>query len=861
MAPKKRTTTTAPEPAAKKAKAEESKAKAAKKDEPKKEEPKKEEPKKEEPKKEEPKEAKDVEMTAAEDKTEKEKDAPKDSRQTIKDAVIFDTAETTLNVVPTTGGKVLMTLSDGGMQFLIAGARANVGLKAGRHLFEFKVVEALTHVEGGTYGRARVPLPRQLVRIGLSPAGSPLILDGEEGACFDSEGFYLADGKRNSVSARFGRDQVIGLLVNLDPKSPNANTMSLFRNGERITQPQPIPEKLQGKPLFPHVSFRNVSLQVHFGPRSLTTMPFTCNMLGAAATADSKVNKPTLPKDGKYDVIMPVAFPDEGTFEWLDEFLKTNPQYVELSDRKIQEWATQSGIWKPRNQGWRNSNDKPEFNYGINFVDDFSIHRLINSIASVVPRHFVVMEVKQNLVAADRANILKRFSLPHFKKIAHVVMGEPKPEWKDKVQKSLLEDKQQKAEREWKAKQLEKERKKAVAERQKQLMEEKLKREAEAKKKIAEAKKAAEKEGEGKKEGEEEKKEGEEKKEDKKKDDEKEDDEKKEDEKKEEKAEDAKAEEAKPEDDVPEECPTVELTEEEKKLNFKPAASNDLTPQVINTSFAQFSIPEDSEGFDVIRYEWQNAEGSKAYLKKWVLQRKVTSRVDDLLPGKWFEEQSSEFQKSIKEWQEKQKTFNDAKAKEDAKKGKKEGAEDDDEEDKKMGVDIFSVEDICDVGSGEPLFSGFEFEDWAMLTLRWELFTLQAAFAKDVNDPDRKGIHETHLPFYYSRYYKKQLNSKAYGKDSLESLCDLVKDAVMIDSSERLLASQLKEEQESHAHLLKLQEQCRRRRQQRIDAGDETARLDFSVLVQQQQRGPAAVGAVAAAGAEGAVAAAAATAA
>ena len=32
--------------------------------------------------------------------------------------------------------EVLMALNEGGMQYLIAGARGNVGLKGGRHVFE-----------------------------------------------------------------------------------------------------------------------------------------------------------------------------------------------------------------------------------------------------------------------------------------------------------------------------------------------------------------------------------------------------------------------------------------------------------------------------------------------------------------------------------------------------------------------------------------------------------------------------------------------------------------------------------------------------------------------------------------------------
>merc|ERR1740121_1744341 len=72
-------------------------------------------------------------------------------------------------------------------------------------------------------------------------------------------------------------------------------------------------------------------------------------------------------------------------------------------------------------------------------------------------------------------------------------------------------------------------------------------------------------------------------------------------------------------------------------------------------------------------------------------------------------------------------------------------------------LDVFGVEDILDVGAGEPLFMQFAFEDWTMMTLRYEIHLLTHSFKKDVNDPDRIGIHADHLSFYYNKYFKKQL--------------------------------------------------------------------------------------------------------
>merc|ERR1719414_1734030 len=114
-----------------------------------------------------------------------------------------------------------------------------------------------------------------------------------------------------------------------------------------------------------------------------------------------------------------------------------------------------------------------------------------------------------------------------------------------------------------------------------------------------------------------------------------------------------------------------------------------------------------------------------------------------------------------------------------------------------MNIDIYTVEDICDVGGGEPLFSNFAFEDWALLSLRFELHLLQAAFKHDVDDPERIGIHE------------KQLLPKSYGKDSVQEVVELVKDAVRLDESSKVLASTLKEEPEAVSTFVKIQEESR----------------------------------------------------
>merc|ERR1712217_223107 len=132
--------------------------------------------------------------------------------------------------------------------------------------------------------------------------------------------------------------------------------------------------------------------------------------------------------------------------------------------------------------------DKPEFGYGFQGVDDSSIRRAILSAAPFVPRHYVVMEVKRNLVEADRKAELQRFNLPHFRKVAHVVMGEPKADFKKKVHAQLLEEKQAKADAAFKKAKAEKARKKLVdmARKKKEAEDKKREKEIAARRKLVE---------------------------------------------------------------------------------------------------------------------------------------------------------------------------------------------------------------------------------------------------------------------------------------------------------------------------------------------------------------------------------------
>eukprot|EP00449_Zooxanthella_nutricula_P026642 CAMPEP_0198529256 /NCGR_PEP_ID=MMETSP1462-20131121/25646_1 /TAXON_ID=1333877 /ORGANISM="Brandtodinium nutriculum, Strain RCC3387" /LENGTH=808 /DNA_ID=CAMNT_0044259097 /DNA_START=1 /DNA_END=2423 /DNA_ORIENTATION=+ len=777
---------------------------------------------------------------------EQEQDAKADKGPRIKGDVVFHPKDTTLNVMRSAVGNVLMPLTDGGLQYLLAGARASVGVKSGRYLFEVKIVEAMNPLDDPA-ARQKTPMPRCQFRVGFSTAGSSLFLgETEDSICFDAEGALTHNRTKTPCSQKFGGDCVVSVLLNLDSASPNANTVSLFKDGVRASQPQALPEALRGKALYPALTFKNVTVQYNFGP-ALAPLPFACRSVSDASVKDAVVTPaPTPPKDGKYEVLFPVCLPDEGAFDWLDMFLQKHPEYVELSDRAILAWAEKSGLARPKGYAARSSNDKPEMGFGIGAMDDHSVRRVLQHVAPVQPRHFVVMEVKSNLVKQERTELLSRWAVPGFRKVALVLMADPPADFRKRSQELALKTKQDAADVEFKAKQEEEKRKKALEKRQKQLEKDRAKtlkkqqkaaEEFKRKMEIEKKKKEAAANGEEYKEEEDEEMKP------------KEDEPEEEEEKEEEEA----------EEQMDEDPPKVTLTAEEKKLVFRKIAVPDLTSYALSTSFTKFTIPDKDEGFDEVRCDWAPAAKCKEYLKQWVQDKKTTTRIEDLQPGEWFTCRWKEWQKCLSAWHAKQNAYKalvakriqeqaakqakraavrDARAKAAAAKEDKpaeeppaeEPAEEEDEDDKDEKVDfdkldVFAVEDILDVGGGEPLFSTFGFEDWTMMALRFELHLLAHAFKRDVNDPDRIGIHVEHLSFYYNKYFKKALSHKFYGVETVQELLDLLRDTVVVTRKGKVVEPQLPDDMESYGVFIMLTEECRRDRVRRVDSGDDSARL------------------------------------
>mmetsp|Transcript_2096 Transcript_2096/g.4308 ORF Transcript_2096/g.4308 Transcript_2096/m.4308 type:complete len:534 (+) Transcript_2096:892-2493(+) len=475
-----------------------------------------------------------------------------------------------------------------------------------------------------------------------------------------------------------------------------------------------------------------------------------------------------------------------------------NPGYFELSERQTVDWAQRSGIWVPKGTAMRSgSHDKPELTYGLPGLDDGSVRKTTAIVTPAVKRNYLLLGLKTNLTADDRKNILTKFKQPHFRMVAKVLMGEPSADYKKVIQNMILGEKRTTAEKE----------------RQKKMIVEEQKRKMEQRKKAAEA---AKRKREGKPVEEEE--------------------------------------EPAEKDIVMEPIEEPTLTEEEKQLWCRKSQIPDVGAQLLSKVFSKFSLPSTDEGFAAIEYLWQKESTCQEKLKEWMTQRKRTTRVDDITPGDIFKEKLQEFQKVLKEWKALQKEWSDAnkrkvlveKKKEATLKKKQEAAKEAGEDVPTKAedlptvnveeLDVKAVEDVSDVGSGEPLFSSFEYEDWVLLEMRYNLHLLMLSYEQDLNDPERPTFHESHAAFYYTKYFKKSLDLKSFKMEKLSQLLEVMTDTAIIQEDGML--KNVLPASTPISQFVKLCEEHRRERQRRVDAGDETAMLKFARVAVQPSQPP-----------------------
>lgn len=95
--------------------------------------------------------------------------------------------------------------------------------------------------------------------------------------------------------------------------------------------------------------------------------------------------------------------------------------------------------------------------------------------------------------------------------------------------------------------------------------------------------------------------------------------------------------------------------------------------------------------------------------------------------------------------------------------------------------DALTVENVMDLGDGEPLFSAFTWEDWALLALRFELHLLLHAFQRDAKrDAAAPGITPEQVGLCYHKYYGKELKPRNFGSAKMDDVFALIEDTIAI---------------------------------------------------------------------------------
>ncbi|CAK9049828.1 unnamed protein product [Durusdinium trenchii] len=136
-------------------------------------------------------------------------------------------------------------------------------------------------------------------------------------------------------------------------------------------------------------------------------------------------------------------------------------------------------------------------------------------------------------------------------------------------------------------------------------------------------------------------------------------------------------------------------------------------------------------------------------------------------------------------------------------------------------LDVFAIDNIMDIGEGEPLFGSFEYEDWLLLSTKVELHLLVHHFRDDTGGAV---LDESNLQHYYKTYFRRELKLDDFAAKSAAEVIELVQDSVCIENA--LLDYKLPEDT-PFVHFLKMTEKARRDRLQALEAGDETVLLKF----------------------------------
>lgn len=235
---------------------------------------------------------------------------------------------------------------------------------------------------------------------------------------------------------------------------------------------------------------------------------------------------------------------------------------------------------------------------------------------------------------------------------------------------------------------------------------------------------------------------------------------------------------------------------------FKQKAIVRLQPVIDSPGrhYQNYSVPTDS-CFEEVVFETPREEADRI-LTSYIAHHKLNEKLEPTIPST-FQTQLESRNDQVNAWKKILKGLT--------------LPEPDDEYRDVMSADI-------DTGGqdGLPLFAFFTEEDWALFDLRSNFVSMFASFTSITS---RDGFHVKHLEHYYLHFFKKPWKPSVFGCNTIEEVLEIVPDCKLVDDLLQLNAAI----DPSPSNMIRLTELERRERRFRVDAGDETAKLKFSV--------------------------------
>ena len=128
------------------------------------------------------------------------------------------------------------------------------------------------------------------------------------------------------------------------------------------------------------MSFRHASVAVNFGKAPTARLPFTCRMLADAASAHAQVAPG---KAGKCELLLPVAFPDEG------EAFRSNMRWsLELKRWSFEAPSTGSTAFWRRTRSTRSSATGPKLKVRLMINIIYQVNQKCRNSYTTCPKVF-----------------------------------------------------------------------------------------------------------------------------------------------------------------------------------------------------------------------------------------------------------------------------------------------------------------------------------------------------------------------------------------------------------------------------------------------------------------------------------------